>query len=591
MFADGLVTPSAIAFDKAGNLIVADTGSHTIKSIDAGGKVTILAGVDQKKGSVDGDVSTAAFNAPVGIAVADDGRVFVADTYNDRIRVIENGRVSTLAGGGRGLADGRGADARFDTPCGIAVWRDKLLVADTGNRRIRVVEPDGTVWTLAGNGEDDVKDGLLASAAFYQPVGLAVAADGTVFVTDGNAIRQIAGSTFPFVKTISATGRGVKDGHTQWAQFNRPSTLAIDEAGSLIISDSDNRVVRKIGPISSGHQITPAEAAALVEKPEAFRGMQPARWPFDPPDAKRDIAGTLGEIRGEIPEGNDPARFHNGLDIAGPYGDTARFVRTETVLRPVAAENFGSLREFIRMPTMGYIHIRLGRSVGGVPYDDARFQFERDANGKIVGVRVPRGSQFNAGDPIGTLNKMNHVHLIAGRNGSEMNALDALIFPNLTDTRSPTIEKLSLVDENWTEIETETPASRIKLTGKARVVLRAFDQADGNAANRRLGVFKVGYQILRTDGSTIGETKWTLIFGRMPSTKAVKFAYGPGSHSGATGETIFNYVATNSVDGDEFHEGYLDAAGLEAGNYILRGFAADYFGNAAQRDIQFEVIK
>ena len=88
---------------------------------------------------------------------------------------------------------------------------------------------------------------------------------------------------------------------------------------------------------------------------------------------------------------------------------------------------------------------------------------------------------------------MNHVHLIAGRSGSEMNAMDALILPGLTDSRPPIIEKVSLFDQNWNEIETGPPHSRIKLTGKIRVVARAYDQADGNSDRRRLGLYRLGY--------------------------------------------------------------------------------------------------
>src|SRR5690606_12035630 len=106
--------------------------------------------------------------------------------------------------------------------------------------------------------------------------------------------------------------------------------------------------------------------------------------------------------------------FHNGLDIAGGYGETARFVRDEKVLLPTAAENFGTLRELLRMPTLGYIHIRLGRDANGVRFDGVRFQFRSDAAGKLSGVRIPRGNKFRAGEAIGTLNPMNHVHLIAG---------------------------------------------------------------------------------------------------------------------------------------------------------------------------------
>jgi sugar lactone lactonase YvrE len=590
-FAEGLHTPSALAFDKAGNLIVADSGSHTIRSVSVTGDVTVVAGVPGKAGFADGEAVSALFDAPVGLAIDTDGRIFVADTYNDRIRVIEKGRVTTAAGSITGFAEGTAAEAEFRTPTAVAVWNEKLLVADTGNRRIRVVEAGGRVWTLAGNGSPDAKDGTLLSASFVQPTGIAVSENGMIYVTDGNAIRRVGGEPFPVVTTVSSRQRGLTDGRAAAAKFDRPSGMAFSSAGDLLIADSDNRLVRALASHSGGHHISAAEAAHLRETAEEFRNLQPPRWPYDPPEAKRDVAGTLGELRGIIPETKDPPRFHNGLDIAGDYGETARFVRSEAVLRPNAVDGFGTLRESVRMPTMGYIHIRIGRSVTGLPFDDPRFQFERDAAGKLTGVRIPRGSVFKAGEPIGTLNQMNHVHLIAGRSGFEINALDALVLPNFTDTRPPTVENVTLFKEDWQPLETAAPNSRIRLTGKVRIVVRAYDQVDGNAERRRLGVYRVGYQVLNADLSPAADVKWNILFDRMPATGAVKFAYAPGSRSGATGETIFNYIASNMVEGDDYGEGFLDTAELAAGRYVLRGMVSDQAGNISHRDIEFEVAK
>ena len=185
---------------------------------------------------------------------------------------------------------------------------------------------------------------------------------------------------------------------------------------------------------------------------------------------------------------------------------------------------------------------------------------------------------------------MNHVHLVAGRRGNEMNALDALILPGVSDKRTPTIEKVTLFDENWRELETEKESARIKLNGKTRIVVRAYDQMDGNAERRRLGVFKLGYQILNKEKNPLGEIKWTIDFDRFPSDEAVPFVYAKGSKSGATGQTIFNYIVSNEVSGDGFRENFLDVSKLENGEYILRVFAADFFGNQASEEIEFQVI-
>lgn len=582
----GFDTPSGMAFSGGtpGFPLVVDSGRNTIYKLD---RTPIVIAGAQDAGSADGDaISSARFNGPTGIAVGPDGKIFISDTYNDRIRVLENGSVTTLAGSTRGFADGLGAGSKFDTPTGLAIWQDKLLVADSGNRRIRVVEKDGRVWTLSGTGESDLRDGLLSSAAFVQPTALAVnKKDGVIYVADGNAIRRIGGTTMPVVTTISSQSRGAGDGPASKASFNRPSGLAIASDGSLIVADSENQLVRKF----SASLPTPGKSTEPTTKKretaEEFRKAAPPRWPFDPPTDKRDVAGTLGEIRGLMTAEAENVWFHNGLDIAGALGETARFIRDEKVLRPIAAENFGTLRELIRMPTLGYIHIRLGRNADGKTFGDPRFQFQTDVSGKLTDIRVPRGTKFKAGDPIGTLNPMNHVHLVAGRSGSEMNALDALILPGISDSRPPVIEKVSIYDQNWNPVETSAANPRIKLTGNIRIVAKAYDQMDGNAERRRLGVYKLGYAVTRP-GQPQVEPNWTIRFDRMPSNEAVKFAYADKSHSGATGETIFNYIVTNSLGADEFGEGFLDTRKFGTGEFVITIFVADYFGNITTSDVK-----
>jgi sugar lactone lactonase YvrE len=154
---EGLDMPSAVAATPDGALIVANTGAHTIVRIDPTARTTtVLAGEPGESGYADGGRSEARFDGPVGVAVGPDGTVFVADTYNDRIRAIGlDGRVRTVAGGETGYVDGGAAEARFDTPCGIALAPDgALLVADSGNHRIRRVDPNGSVATISGTGEE-----------------------------------------------------------------------------------------------------------------------------------------------------------------------------------------------------------------------------------------------------------------------------------------------------------------------------------------------------------------------------------------------------------------------------------------------------
>ena len=590
--ANGLNTPSGIAFLPSGDLVVADTGSHTVKKFGAGG-VTTLAGVENVSGLADGPVGTATFNGPTGVATTGNGAVYVSDTYNDRIRLIEpHGVVATLAGSSRGFADGVPSKAKFDTPLGIAVWDDKLLVADSGNRRIRVVELHGDVWTLSGTGDDDLRDGTLGTAAFVSPTAITVDPAGAIFIADGNAIRSIGRRALPYVETASGDRRGYADGPACRARFNRPSGIAIGAAGELLIADSDNRVIRALSDGKIGRPSTDDEVAQTRITAEEFRARQPPRWPYDPPDAPREVAGTLGEIRGEVSESQSPVWFHNGLDIAGTYGEVARFIRTETVLDPHAAQNFGTARELLRLPSIGYTHLRLGRDRNDMPISDARFQFERDESGQLANVRVPRGAALRAGEILGTLNSQNHVHLIAGHPGAEINALAALTLPGVSDSIPPVIEKVELRDQSWNEVASASGVRRVSFGDKLRLVVEAYDRMDGNSERRRLGVYRLGYQVLSSaTGTAATEADWTIVFDRLPSNAAVRLVYAPGSRSGATGRTSFRFIVTNRVRGDEFSEAFIDSAMLGPGSYLLRAYAADYFGNTTSRDVVFEVVR
>ena len=139
--------------------------------------------------------------------------------------------------------------------------------------------------------------------------------------------------------------------------------------------------------------------------------------------------------------------------------------------------------------------------------------------------------------------------------------------------------------------ETKSETARNKVSGKIRIVVRAYDRMDGNAERRRLGVFALGFQILKADKSPQTEEKTTISFAEMPDADFARLVYAKGSKSGATGETIFNYIVTNEVRGEFGKEDFFDTANLEKGNYILRVFAADYFGNKASKDLEIEVIK
>jgi sugar lactone lactonase YvrE len=246
--------PRAVAADASGNVYVADTQNETIRVIAPGGVVTTLAGLAGTPGGVDGTGTAARFSAPSGIAVDASANLYVADSANYAIRkVTPGGVVSTVAGliGTGGSADGTGTGARFGTPTGIAVGADgTIYVADTGNNTIRKVTPGGVVTTIAGSaGLAGNQDGTGAGARFNSPSGIAVGADGTIYVSDlvQGTIRRV---TMPggVVTTIAGGGSGFADGTGTAAKFNVPRSLAVDGSGNLYVADANNDEIRLITP-------------------------------------------------------------------------------------------------------------------------------------------------------------------------------------------------------------------------------------------------------------------------------------------------------------------------------------------------------
>jgi sugar lactone lactonase YvrE len=195
--------PAAIAISKNGDLYVADTMNHTIRRITPDGVVTTIAGKGGTPGYADGRGDAARFCEPSGIAVCDNGIIYVADTGNHLIRRIENGNVTTVAGvvtpipDGEdyrtgGFADGAGRFARFNFPRGL-FWADGVLfIADTGNHAVRALTPSGNVITLAGNGEPGDFDGLPKGATLNKPTA-AVYGNGTLYIADmlNNKIKAL----------------------------------------------------------------------------------------------------------------------------------------------------------------------------------------------------------------------------------------------------------------------------------------------------------------------------------------------------------------------------------------------------------------
>jgi len=234
------------------------TGSVTTATLTPqlepnGGVVTTLAG-NGTSGYTDGTGTTAEFNCPYSVAVDGQGNLYIADTYGQRIRRLDtNGVVTTLAGDGTiGRTDGSGTAAEFGYPVGIV--RDSqsnLYVTENGNSTIRKISSGNIVSTFAGDGSPGTTDGSGPSAEFNKPWGIAMDKPGNLYITEqgNNDIRMI--DTSNNVTTLAGNGNstgGFIDGTGTAAQFNQPAGIAVDGTGTLFVADQGNQSIRMITP-------------------------------------------------------------------------------------------------------------------------------------------------------------------------------------------------------------------------------------------------------------------------------------------------------------------------------------------------------
>jgi trimeric autotransporter adhesin len=249
---------NALALDNAGNLYVADTANYRVRKISPEGTITTVAGNGTFGFSGDGGpaINAQLWN-PTGVAAAANGNIYIADSNNNRVRMVStNGTITTVAGASYGFSGdgGPAINAGLFQPSSVAVSQSgDLYIVDSDNFRIRQVSTSSVITTIAGNGFANYSGdgGPASNAQLNNPNGVAIDQAGNLYIadTENSRIRKI--DTHSVITTVAGNGiSGYSGDHGPAinAQLSAPNGVALDLAGNLYIADTGNSVIRKVTP-------------------------------------------------------------------------------------------------------------------------------------------------------------------------------------------------------------------------------------------------------------------------------------------------------------------------------------------------------
>ena len=258
---------SGMAADAAGNLYIADRDNSRVRKVDSNGIITTVAGTgSQGYGGDNGPATQANLSYPRGVAVDALGNLYVADSYNHRVRKVDTtGIITTVAGNGSygyGGDGGLAVQAMLRSPTGVAVDASgNLFIADNYNHRVRKVDASGIITTVAGNstlcclagsgyGGDN---GLAVQAKLNFPNVITLDSQGNLYISDNNnRVRRV--NSAGIITTVAGTGGEGYEGDggpAVQAGLGSPVSLAVDASGNLYVGQYWNRRIRKVAPISA----------------------------------------------------------------------------------------------------------------------------------------------------------------------------------------------------------------------------------------------------------------------------------------------------------------------------------------------------
>jgi len=298
-----LNAPQGVAVGPDGTLYIADTGNQLIRAV-SGAVITTFAGNGSVGFGGDGGAATSAmFRWPNALAIDASGALLVCDSGNARVRRISAGLIQTVAGNGmQGFAGDGGAatSAELDTPTGLAVGSDgRIFVADSHNQRIRAIATNGVIATFAGNGVTGYAgdSGPATAAELALPRGLLVTSGGAVIFADSNNQRLRMVNASGTITTIAgsgvqgATSDGVSVGA---AEMNSPRGVALSSFGAPVYADALNRMVRE--SVANGNVYVPA-GLAPARTTQVALSASPGNGQTD---AMVTVAGSAGSAQGVV---------------------------------------------------------------------------------------------------------------------------------------------------------------------------------------------------------------------------------------------------------------------------------------------------
>jgi sugar lactone lactonase YvrE len=265
-----LSDPTGLALDAAGNLYVADTGNNLIRKI-TGGVITTVVGTFSGGSLLDNVAALSAqLSAPTGLALDAAGNIYIADSGTHRIRKVANGVITTVAGNGVQGYNGDGiaaTNAALNYPSDVKLdAAGNLYIADHGNNLVRMVA-GGSISSIAGNGVAGYggDNGPATSAQLNGPSGIAVDSAGNVFIADtnNNLIRRVSGGAITTVAGNGTAAYGGDNGPATSAELNGPLSVSLDAAGRIYVADSSNNLIRGVN-FPCDFSLKPASIAATA---------------------------------------------------------------------------------------------------------------------------------------------------------------------------------------------------------------------------------------------------------------------------------------------------------------------------------------